>query len=255
MTLEQAVKNEIDRWDITLRKIGGGEISYEHLVRPTFYGIAITIAEETRKSLVRDNEKYLAFTYHNAVEQFRKDFLLYHLKKHQFDVKETAQEILSSANIESNRTALHNRVKELFGIPVKELQQKIGRDYQLPKETPTPEELQEEAVSKIKEYANLFRVFLLRQLLIQKAPTIAQRMYKVTTEEVDDEGFLELNDIFEEKYLSAVDRFKEWYINQQIKRSKDGVEAAHKCGLDAAAFRQWLFRRNKKMADFEQKSL
>ena len=251
MTLEQAVKAEIGRWDITLRS-DGREMSYEQFVRPALYGIAIAIAEDMRENFVGGNEKYLNLEYHDAVKQFREEYLFSQLESHQFKVKETALHILASPNPENARTALHSRVKEIFGVTVKELRERKCGDYSSLPELLITEESIERAEVKIKGYADLFRASLLRTLMESKSKEIAQRIYELARDEVAEEGFLELNEIFEDKYVEAVSRFREWYINQQIKRSKDGAEAAKKCGLTDGAFRQWVFRHSRTMADFQQ---
>jgi hypothetical protein len=256
--LESRIREEIDSWDISIEKANGNQVQYLDLVKPLLYGMGIGVTEKIRDELETtktSHKNYWDMDYQSALEEFRKDYIIWHLAQNDFSAKRTAVAIELANSAEVGRTSLAH-ILQCYNITAtdvkKEPEKYLGQLTQSTFEQDN-DTLVAHAKKEISRYASCINPILLKRLISRNSLYMAERFVEIAKQTVTGE-VPESMPLFAFNYQDALEKFTVVYLKEQFYRSGMKTSlAAKRAGLsDDSSFRHMLLKRRIRISDLKK---
>lgn len=238
--LESKVVNEINSWDISL-KHNGKPVNYSDKLNCLLYGPGIDAVRKICDSYEDSKTPQTDFSqlpYEQAKKEFMKQYLLHHLEKNDYNVKETAESLgMGWSNLRQ-----HMKTKNL----------KVNELKKSEKEKPqlfNPIAIVEETFN---QYNGLFSPLMLNNFLKKKKKILSERLSKVALDIVrkdDSIDGLYFDRYFELPFQWAPGKFRKDYVNFMIEKYKHGPAIAEVMGMTYGSLRGLLHQEGIKLRE------
>lgn len=226
--LAERVIAEVNSWDTSIA-VNGVSAPYADATKSIYYGIGLKVARSAYEKIVQKSTlvsaNYWDRSLNLAKKAFMKDYLIYHLSRHGYDV------LKSSGAMGCDHSHTYSLLKRM-GLNIRELRE--NRDGPMPQggsvKRENLDDLVRDAEREILEYSGLFKESLpIYTQIKNNAGTIAKAIVKIASDfastvmdNPSTEPLLKLH------YKQAIRGFEERYVRRVFKKTKFDSEAAIK---------------------------
>ncbi|MFZ5954835.1 MAG: hypothetical protein ACOYT4_00235 [Nanoarchaeota archaeon] len=247
MNLEQRIRNKIDEINLALNL--DSKVDYSDLINPFCYGIGIVIAERSicylNEYLPKNHKNYTDFNFNEAVEEFRKDLIIYQFLK-KGTIIATAKALSVGGNEQNGKIILCQIIKR-NGLNFKEIK-KNPRKYQCSINA-IPEIDDDYIIDNInkdvKRYIEILKPGSFKSLIDNNSKNLSSKIFSLVKETLRNYE----NKFYMKGYenLSLEDSselFKKNYLIQQLLNANCDISlAAEHSGISYGSFKEHLSRR------------
>jgi hypothetical protein len=264
MNLEQRVIQEVDTWVISVKNMDDTPVSYEQLIKPICYGMAIAVTKTGIRLYGENRESgdvtknYISLGFNEAVEEFKKDLIIYQYLK-EGTVKRIAK-VLSVGSKEETGTVILCQILKRNGLTFRDISANPEK-YKYTKQISTFNITDDEVVTvlgkEIKIYSGIVRPSLFQKLFLKNSCDLATRLSAMAKSIVQEESQIDFTTDFRRyenmSYTEALEIFKANYLKQQfIESGYNGKLAAQRAGISYGSYKEHMCRRKINMTDLKQ---
>jgi len=222
MELERTVRETVDRWYERLGAPLAGE-SCAAIVRPMCYGAGVMVVENGLGRSSKPNERfrneYLSSLFEEAVKQFRRDYLILRLMQHDFSAVDTAAAIELGKDPRTGASMMARALAE-YDLTVRDIkatpERHINGTMYKARGNIDKDSTQAQAAMDIRTFAGFTGHSALRAFLRHQAVPLARELTDVVVALAPQQ----LNRIYSLPYDRNFSAFKQWYLEEQLKRCR-----------------------------------
>ncbi len=248
MSLEQKVKEVVDSWSIIIQD----KCEFEQSLKNIYYGIGIALTNKAMKSLmpIDDSEKIINTTllntklkYHEAVDNFKLEYITKNYIKFDFDFKKINQECQIGIDVKTAWNIMDRELKK-HGLKFKDIKNiKPLTSYK--SQFSNEKEVTEMIEKEIGNYEIIAGKYSLLARGLEKGKVeMSQIFVEVAKNTITAENHqMNMPEFYNLAYHKAINEFKKAYlIKQYFNAEKNGKLAAKRAGMSYKLYNGALTR-------------